>query len=356
MLRLALIFGGRSAEHEVSLASARFVHSLLDREKYEVIPVGITPAGRWVVPADFDAATSAGLDAVDSQVAHLVSDPTRPGLQLADGSFHPLDFAFPIMHGTFAEDGTIQGLLEMAGIAYAGSGVLGSSVGMDKELMKAVFANAGLPQMDYLVLRDGAATGPDAVAAVEERLDYPVFVKPANLGSSVGMTKAHDRSELMPALELAAVHDRKTVVEATCDGRELECSLLGNDEPRASIPGEVIPVNEFYDFEAKYTEGKMAFRIPADVAEHHLRAVQELAVAAFKAIDASGFSRCDFFLEAASDRVILNEINTIPGMTAMSGFPRLWAASGIDGASLVEEIVRLGLERHERLARLKMAR
>jgi D-alanine-D-alanine ligase len=356
MLRLALIFGGRSAEHEISLASARFVHSMLDRDKYEVIPVGITPAGRWVVPADFDAATSAGLDAAESQVAHLVSDPTRPGLQLADGTFHALDFAFPIMHGTFAEDGTIQGLLEMAGIAYAGSGVLGSSVGMDKELMKAVFANAGLPQMDYLALRDGATAGPDAVAAVEARLDYPVFVKPANLGSSVGMTKAHDRAELGPALELAAVYDRKTIVEAACDGRELECSLLGNDEPRASIPGEVIPANEFYDFEAKYTEGKMAFKIPAAVSDAHLRTVQELAVAAFRAIDASGFSRCDFFLETATDRVILNEINTIPGMTAMSGFPRLWAASGVDGAALIEEIVRLGLERHERLARLKMAR
>jgi D-alanine-D-alanine ligase len=356
MRRLALIFGGRSAEHEISLASARFVHSMLDRDKYDVIPVGITPAGRWVVPADFDAATAAGLDAVRAQAAHLVSDPTRPGLQLADGSFHALDFAFPIMHGTFAEDGTIQGLLEMAGIAYAGSGVLGSSVGMDKELMKAVFANAGLPQMDYLVLRDGAAAGPDAVAAVEARLDYPVFVKPANLGSSVGMTKAHDRAELGPALELAAVYDRKTIIEAACDGRELECSLLGNDEPRASIPGEVIPANEFYDFEAKYTEGKMAFKIPAAVSDAHLRTVQELAVAAFEAIDASGFSRCDFFLETATDRVILNEINTIPGMTAMSGFPRLWAASGVDGAALIEEIVRLGFERHERLARLKMAR
>ncbi len=168
MLRLALIFGGRSAEHEISLASARFVFSMLDRDKYDVVPVGITPAGRWVVPADFDAATTGGLDAAESQAAHLVSDPTRPGLELADGSFHPLDFAFPIMHGTFAEDGTIQGLLEMAGVAYAGSGVLGSSVGMDKELMKAVFAGAGLPQMDYVVLRDAAATGPDAVAAVED--------------------------------------------------------------------------------------------------------------------------------------------------------------------------------------------
>jgi D-alanine-D-alanine ligase len=356
MLRLALIFGGRSAEHEISLASARFVFSMLGREKYDVIPVGITQAGAWVVPAEFEVATTEGLDVAPSQEAHLVSDPSRPGLRLADGSFHPLDFAFPIMHGTFAEDGTIQGLLEMAGLAYAGSGVVASSVGMDKELMKAVFASAGLPQMDYLVLRDGAATGPDAVAAVEARLAYPVFVKPANLGSSVGMTKAHDRAELGPALDLAAVYDRKTVVEAACEGRELECSLLGNDDARASVVGEVIPANEFYDYEAKYTEGKMAFAIPADVDRRHQDRVRELAVAAFRAIDASGFSRCDFFLEGSTDSVILNEINTIPGMTAMSGFPRLWAASGVDGRMLVEEIIRLGLERHERLARLKMAR
>jgi D-alanine-D-alanine ligase len=356
MLRLALIFGGRSAEHEISLASARFVHSMLDREKYEVVPVGITPAGRWVAPDDFEAATRLGLDAVAAQPVHLVSDPARPGLLFPDGAFRPLDFAFPIMHGTFAEDGTIQGQLEMAGLAYAGSGVLGSSVGMDKELMKAVFAGAGLPQVDYLVLRDDAAVGPDAVAAVEARLEYPVFVKPANLGSSVGMTKAHDHAELGPALDLAAVHDRKTIVEAFCDGRELECSLLGNEHARASIPGEVIPVNEFYDYESKYTEGMMAFEIPAVVPERHLRRVRELAVAAFRAIDASGFARCDFFLQAATDQVILNEINTIPGMTAMSGFPRLWAASGVDGRALVDEIVRLGLQRHARLSRLKMAR
>lgn len=356
MLRLALIFGGRSAEHEISLASARFVSSMLDHDRYEVVPVGITPAGRWVVPDDFDAATTAGLEAVATRPVHLVSDPSRPGLEFTDGSFRPLDFAFPIMHGTFAEDGTIQGLLEMAGLAYAGSGVLASSVGMDKELMKAVFASAGLPQMDYLVLRDGEATGPDAVAAIEERLDYPVFVKPANLGSSVGMTKAHDRGELGPALDLAAVYDRKTIVEAACDGRELECALLGDADARASVVGEVIPANEFYDYEAKYTEGKMSFTIPADVEEHHSAQVRELAVAAFHAIDASGFARCDFFLEAATGRVILNEINTIPGMTAMSGFPRLWDASGVDGRSLIERIVRSGTERQERLARLKMAR
>lgn len=356
MLKLALIFGGRSAEHEISLASARFVAAMLDRDRYEVVPVGITPAGRWVVPDDFDAAVTAGLDAVSSRAVHLVTDPGRPGLAFPEGPFVPLDFAFPIMHGTFAEDGTVQGLLEMAGLAYAGAGVLGSSVGMDKELMKAVFAAAGLPQMDYLVLRDDAAVGADAVAAVEARLAYPVFVKPANLGSSVGMTKAHDRGELRTALELAAVYDRKTVVEAACEGRELECSLLGNADVRASVVGEVIPANEFYDYEAKYTEGKMAFVIPAAVDERQSARVRELAVAAFRAIDASGFARCDFFLEAATGRVVLNEINTIPGMTAMSGFPRLWEASGVGGRQLIEEIVRLGLERHERLARLKMAR
>jgi D-alanine-D-alanine ligase len=346
MLQLALIFGGRSAEHEISLASARFVAAMLDRSRYEVIPVGITRDGRWVLPRDLEAALSEGLDAAPSEPVHLVVDPVRPGLRLADGGFRPLDFAFPIMHGTFAEDGTIQGQLEMAGLAYAGSGVVASSVGMDKGMMKGVFASAGLPQVSYLVLRDAAATGPGAVAAVEDRLDYPVFVKPANLGSSVGMTKAHDRAELGPALELAAAYDRKVIIEAASPGRELECSLLGNDEPAASIAGEVKPANEFYDYEAKYTEGKMAFVIPAAVGLETQAETQALAVAAFKAIDAAGFARCDFFFEEGSGRVLLNEINTIPGMTAMSGFPRLWAASGVDGHELVERIVQLGLERH----------
>jgi D-alanine-D-alanine ligase len=263
----------------------------------------------------------------------------------ADGRFQPLDFAFPIMHGTFAEDGTIQGLLELAGLAYAGSGVTASSVGMDKESMKDVFAARGLPQVDYLTLRDADATGVRAVAAVEERLAYPVFVKPANLGSSVGMTKAHDRAELGPALELAATYDRKVIVEAACAGRELECAVLGNEEPRASVAGEVIPANEFYDYEAKYTEGMMSFVIPADVGAEKQAEVARLTVAAFRAIDGCGFARCDFFLEDGSGRVLVNEINTIPGMTAMSGFPRLWAASGVDGRALVEEIVQLGLRR-----------
>jgi D-alanine-D-alanine ligase len=353
MLRLALIFGGRSAEHEISLASARFVAELLDSERYEIIPVGITRSGRWVRPRDLDAALTGGLDECASEDAHLVMDPARPGLQFADSGFQPLDFAFPIMHGTFAEDGTIQGLLEMAGLAYAGSGVTASAVGMDKEAMKDVFAARGLPQVDYLVLRDADATGVAAMAAVEERLAYPVFVKPVNLGSSVGMTKAHDRAELAPALELAATYDRKVIVEATAEGREIECAVLGNEDPRASVAGEVLPVNEFYDYESKYTEGMMSFVIPADIGAEKQAAAGALATAAFKAIDACGFARCDFFLEAGSGRVLINEINTIPGMTPMSGFPRLWAATGVDNRALVEEIVQLGLRRYAARNRLR---
>jgi len=346
MLKLALIFGGRSAEHDISLASAAFVARMLDPEKYELLPVGITRDGRWVRPADLDAALRDGLESVECEPVHLVIDPSRPGFADGSGSFTPVDFAFPIMHGTFAEDGTIQGLLEMAGVAYAGSGVLGSSVGMDKELMKDVFATRGLPQVDYVVLRDAAVVGPAAVAAVEAHLAYPVFVKPVNLGSSVGMTKAHDRAELGPALELAASYDRKVIIEASSPGRELECSLLGNGLPRASVAGEVIPANEFYDYEAKYTEGMMSFEIPAPVGDEVQAEVGRLAAKAFESLDCAGYARCDFFYEPDSGRVLLNEINTIPGMTAMSGFPRLWAATGVSNEALVEEIVQLGLQRH----------
>jgi D-alanine-D-alanine ligase len=352
MLRLALIFGGRSAEHDVSLASARFVAEMLDRDRYDVVPVGITRSGIWVRPLDLQAALRDGLESTPSEAVHLALDPARPGVECANGAFLPLDFAFPVMHGTFAEDGTLQGLLELAGLAYAGAGVAASAVGMDKEIMKAVFAARGLPQVDHVVLRDAAAAGAAAIAAVEERLGYPMFVKPANLGSSVGMTKAHDRGELAPALELASTYDRKVIVEAAVAGRELECGVLGNEEPRGSVAGEVIPANEFYDYEAKYTEGKMSFVIPADIGDDRQQEVAELAAAAFQAIDCSGYARCDFFLEEGSEQLLINEINTIPGMTSTSGFPRLWAASGVDHQALIEEIVRLGLRRHEVRGRL----
>lgn len=357
MLNLGLIFGGRSAEHEISLQSAQFVLAQLEPARYNVVAIGITQAGTWVLPRDPAAAMQHGLEDAPCEPVVLLPDPTRPGLRVeTDGRFIPLDFAFPMLHGTFGEDGTIQGLLEMAGLPYAGAGVAASAVGMDKELMKAVFAASGLAQVDHLVLRDRAAASSDDVALIESRFDYPVFVKPANLGSSVGMTKAHDRGELVTALQLALAYDRKLIIEAAAVGRELECAVLGNAEPVASVPGEVIPANEFYDYEAKYTEGMMAFHIPAPLTPEQDQAVRDLAVAAYKAIDCSGFARCDFFLEERSGAVLINEINTIPGMTAMSGFPRLWAASGVGNRELVERIVELGLARHAAYARLATVR
>jgi D-alanine-D-alanine ligase len=352
MLRVALIFGGRSAEHEISLASARFVADALDRERYELIPVGIGRDGRWWRPKDLDGALAQGIGEVEREAVTLTVDPARPGLEAEGSDFTPVDFAFPVMHGTFAEDGTIQGLLELAGLPYAGAGVAASAVGMDKELMKAVFASRGLPQVDALVLRGAAVGGDAALDAVERRFSYPVFVKPCNLGSSVGMTKAHDRAELRPALDLAARYDRKVIVEAHVDGREFECSVLGNDAPKASVPGEVTAANEFYDYEAKYTDGLMSFAIPAPLSDEQTETVRDLAVRAFSAIDCAGYARCDFFLERGSERILLNEINTIPGMTRFSAFPRLWEASGVDTVALMDEIVRLGLERHAARERL----
>jgi len=357
MLSLALVFGGRSAEHEISLASARFVLGALDPERFAVTAVGITRAGAWVVPTDAQTALHDGLESVSCEPAWLLTDPRQPGLQVGtDERFVPLDFVFPVLHGPFGEDGTIQGLLEMAGLPYAGAGVLGSAVGMDKELMKAAFAQSGLPQVDYLVLRDIAGAGDEDVARIEEALGYPVFVKPVNLGSSVGMTKAHDRAELLAAVDLALRFDRKVIVEAHAAGRELECSVLGNEKPRASLPGEIVPANEYYDYEAKYTEGKMAFRIPAPLTADQERRVRELAVQAFTAIDCCGYARCDFFVAEPDGRVLVNEINTIPGMTSMSAFPLLWEASGVSNGELMTRIVELGLQRHERRRKLMTTR
>lgn len=355
MLRVALIFGGRSAEHEISLASARFVAASLSRSKYELVPVGILRNGAWVLPDSLDRALDAGLSATAGTPVALRPDPAHPGLETADGRLIPIDFAFPVLHGTWGEDGTIQGLMEMAAVPYAGAGVLGSAVGMDKELMKAAFAVRGLPQVDYLVLRDGAEEVPAAVAQVEERFSYPVFVKPANLGSSVGMTKAHDHGELDAAIRYAYQYDRKVIVEAFAAGRELECAVLGNARPQASVPGEVVPANEFYDYESKYTDGMMSFRIPAPLDEAVERRVRELAREAFLAIDCAGYARCDFFLREADGAVLINEINTIPGMTALSAFPLLWEASGLSAEPLMDRIVELGLERYAQRAALHVS-
>ena len=347
MLTLALIFGGRSAEHDVSLVSARCVAEALDPARYEVVPVGITREGRWLLPDDFAIAVRDGLEAAPSQPVALLPDPSRLGLVVGDGErVIPFDVAFPVLHGPFGEDGTIQGVFEFAGVPYTCAGVAASAVGMDKELMKALFAQADLPQVDYLVARDRADDVEGVVAEAEGDLGYPVFVKPVNMGSSVGIVKAHDRGELRDAVELAFAYDRKVIVEAAAEGREVECAVLGNEQPEASVIGEVLPGNEFYDYEAKYTEGKMAFVIPAPLTEAQTTEVRRIAVAAFRAVDAAGGARCDFFVERAGGRVLLNEINTIPGMTNMSAFPKLWEASGLSFPALADRLVELALERH----------
>ena len=352
VMNLGLIFGGRSAEHEVSLVSARCLSAVLDRTKYNVVPIGITREGTWVMPRDLDEALTKGLVEVASDPVLLAPDPVHPGLRVVDGQLLPLDVVFPVLHGPYGEDGTVQGLLELAGVPYAGAGVAASAVAMDKELMKAVFKAAGLPQVEYLVLRDRGAAPQSCVAEVEDALDYPMFVKPANMGSSVGITKAHDRDELVESLEVAFRYDRKVIVEASCVGRELECAVLGNVTPEVSLPGEVVPANEYYDYEAKYTEGKMRFAIPAPLSEAQREEVRRLAAAAFTAIDCAGFARVDFFIEEPGGRVLVNEINTLPGLTEMSAFPKLWEASGIPYAELADRIIALALERHAARAAL----
>lgn len=356
MIDLGLMFGGRSAEHDVSVASARSLYRSLDRERYAVTLIGITRAGGWVTPLDVDQALRDGLDGVAVEPVALGPDPTGPALLVGeDRRPVALDVVFTVLHGPFGEDGTIQGLLELAGIAYTGSGVAASAAAMDKELMKRLFTAAGLPQVDYVVLRDPADEGA-AVRQVEAGFEYPVFVKPANLGSSVGITKAHDREELLESLRLAFRYDRKVLVEAFADAREVECGVLGNERSEASVVGEVRPVNEFYDYESKYTDGMMAFAIPADIPPEQAEEVRRLAVAAFEAVDCAGFARCDFFAERDGGRVLVNEINTTPGLTDMSGFPKLWAGTGVPYGELADRIIALALERHRAKATLLTSR
>jgi D-alanine-D-alanine ligase len=366
-IRLGVLFGGRSGEHEVSLISAASVFKALDPAKYEVVPVGITREGRWRVgPKAFGLLPEAAGEDAAQQTAPLQAvlaegkavtpsvDPTSPKLlPLAKSSpalqARPeVDVIFPVLHGTFGEDGTIQGLLELADVAYVGAGVLASSTGMDKDVMKRLFRDAGLPVLPWeLVLRKDWEQDPAGVRKkIEKRLRYPFFVKPANLGSSVGITKVHKREELKAAMDLAAQYDRKILVEKGVDAREIECAVLGNDNPEASVPGEVIPVNEFYDYEAKYIKEGSELVIPARLSPRQRQRVQELAVRAFKAIDCAGMGRVDFLLDRKSGKFFVMEINTIPGFTPISMYPKLWEASGIPYPQLLDRLIELALERH----------
>ncbi len=361
-LRVGILFGGRSGEHEISLRSARSILKAIDRTRYQVIELGITKDGRWLPPEEsialLEGKTPAALGA-DTELA------AGTGLTLASiaadpASGAPLDVVFPVLHGTFGEDGTIQGLFELADIAYVGSGVLGSAAGMDKDAMKRLFASAGLPQTPFrTLLRSEWRLAPDAaVSGIEAALRYPLFVKPANLGSSVGISKVHDRTELAPAIDLAAGFDRKIIIEQGVGGpgvkpRELEIAVLGNDAPEASAIGEVVPAKEFYDYEAKYElagpDESLSY-IPAALSEEEQERIRTMALAAFRACDCAGLARVDFLMapgigEAPSE-IVLNEINTMPGFTSISMYPKLWAAAGVPYAELIDRLLALALERH----------
>ncbi len=358
-IRISLIFGGRSGEHEVSLASAESVMANLDRDKYEVVPISITKEGSWLLgtePRMLRAAAQstshdAGMQEVkavtltgDPQLRHLISVENGEDL----GSRGALDVIFPVLHGTYGEDGTLQGLLEMANVPYVGCGVLGSALGMDKEKMKLVFQAVGLPVGDYLVYRRNQwERSPESILdAVEQRLGYPCFVKPVNLGSSVGVNKAHDRIELEHAINVAAEYDRKIIIERGINCREVECGVLGNDEPIASVVGEVLSSNEFYDYRAKYIDGKSQVVIPADISQATAEEVRRQAVQAFLALDLSGLTRVDFFIEKETGQVYINEVNTMPGFTSISMYPKLWEASGLPYAQLMDRLIELAIERH----------
>src|SRR5579863_10227174 len=391
-LRVGVLFGGRSGEHEVSLLSAASVLNAIDKDKYEVVPIGITKDGRWLTAehaenlltgklvleprhlraGDPETTASAAVLArgeavvVPPEPVHrqsgLVPFQTDAAMmrRASDRAIN-VDVIFPVLHGTFGEDGTIQGLLELADIPYVGAGVLGSAAGMDKDIMKSLFIAAGIPIVKHVtVLRSAWEKDPKKVEKqVASKLNYPVFVKPANLGSSVGISKAHDRKELGPAIEEAAKFDRKIVIEEGVGGkkekaREVECSVLGNDDPIASIPGEIVPGKEFYDYTAKYLDEGSKLIIPAKLSKADTKRVQELAIAAFKAVDCSGLARVDFLMEPGSQtksgkkagKIYLNEINTMPGFTAISMYPKLWAASGLEYADLIDKLIQLGIERH----------
>jgi D-alanine-D-alanine ligase len=393
-LRVGILFGGRSGEHEVSLLSAASVFNAIDKHKFEVVPIGITKDGHWLTadhaerllqgkPLEHEARhLRAGDPEATPSAAVLASGAAvvvPPEPQKVGGSLAPfqteaparraadrainVDIIFPVLHGTFGEDGTIQGLLELADIPYVGAGVLGSAAGMDKDIMKSLFRAAGLPIVKHVtVLRgDWEAEPKKLQKLVESKLKYPVFVKPANLGSSVGISKAHDSKELGPAIYEAAKFDRKIVIEEGVGGktgkaREIECSVLGNDKPEASVPGEIVPCKEFYDYNAKYLDEGSQLIIPAKLSKAEMKRVQQLAIGAFQAVDCSGLARVDFLMDPKTRKIYLNEINTMPGFTSISMYPKLWAATGVSYPELIERLIQLGLERHEEKKRNQYSR
>jgi D-alanine-D-alanine ligase len=365
-LRVGVLFGGRSTEHEVSILSAQSIIAAMDPQRFEAVPLYIDKEGRWLTGDSLKRLIS---DEAKRKYVYLPPDPTQHSLVPADdgreapssqpqkvrspsgggqgGGIPPLDVVFPVFHGLNGEDGTIQGVLELANLPYVGAGVLGSALGLDKIYMKRAFAAAGLPVVDYLpTTRRQYERDPDAfIALVQERIGYPCFTKFANSGSSVGTTKAHNRAELVEGLRLASTFDRKLLVERAVDARELEISVLGNDEPEASVVGEVVPAHEFYDYDAKYLDEGSRLLIPAPIDVAVAQEARGMAVRAFQAVDAAGMARVDFFMERTTGRLVVNELNTIPGFTRISMYPKLWEASGLPYPRLIERLVELAIER-----------
>lgn len=364
---MGVVFGGKSGEHEVSARSAASVIQAIDRKKYEVVPIAISREGKWLGPAAarplLSQAAQSLLPSPTSSLRHdagILPDPTHSGLVSFDantpGDAEPLDIVFPVLHGPFGEDGTIQGLLEMANIPYVGCGVLASSCGMDKVTMKSLFLQAGLPICRYtwFLRRQWQSERDNLVRRVAREIGWPCFVKPANLGSSVGVSKATDKTSFVRAVEMAAQYDRKIIVEEAVDAREIECAVLGNDEPLASLPGEYVVHDKsagFLDYTEKYSAtGHVDFVVPAPVSKAVATRIQRLAVRAFQAIDGAGLARADFFLSRDTKTLLINEINTMPGLTEVSGFPKMWEASGLSYGAMLDRLIELALEKHREKA------
>ena len=360
-MRVGVVYGGRSGEHEVSLRSAAAIIRALDPARYEVVPVAITKEGRWLTGPESLHLLEVAQTALEPIPEHgievtLPADPARGALMPLDGSgaAQALDVVFPVLHGTYGEDGTIQGLLELASIPYVGAGVLASAVGMDKALMKSVFRDAGIPVCRWLVTRIGEEAPVALARRVGDELGFPCFVKPANLGSSVGVSKVRAAAQLAAGVAEAGAYDPKVVIEEAIDGREFECAVLGNERPEASVIGELVPSREFYDYADKYVDQAARVIIPASLPPETAEAMRTLALRAFRAVDGAGLSRVDFFLERGG-RVLVNEINTMPGFTAISMYPKLWEASGLAFPALVDRLIALAFERHAARARRRLS-
>lgn len=347
-LTVGLVYGGKSGEHEVSLQTAYAVMNSFDYDKYEIIPFYISKKGMWKVGEKLSAPFTELKQLKLVEAAEDMGSALNVVFSGLSGADKAVDVMFPLLHGTYGEDGTIQGLFEMANIPYIGAGVLASSAGMDKVVMKKLFADAGLDQCEYCYFNNSAwkRRSHELIVGVEDKLGYPVFVKPANLGSSVGISKATDKDSLVKAIELAFRYDTKVIIEEFVDAREVEVGVLGNDEPEASVPGEIVSSGEYYDYAAKYTDGKSQMMIPASIDSEVADRLREYAITAFRAIEGSGITRADFFVRRSDGKILINEVNTMPGFTPYSMYPLLWRETGVSYRALLDRMIELALERY----------